>query len=48
MEPDYRDSETQTMEPKDDSSDDEWDDNKTLRSLHISLTPPSSPQKQSM
>ena len=46
MEPDYRDKEPQITEPKtDDSSDDEWDANKTLRSLHISLTPPSSPQK---
>ena len=30
---------------EEDSSDDECDVNKTLRSLHVSLTPPSSPQK---
>ena len=49
MKSDCSDSGTQTMEPKsDDSSDDEWDANNTLRSLHISLTPPHSPQKQSM
>lgn len=49
MKPDYRDKEPQIMETKtDDSSDDEWDANKTLRSLHISLTPPNSPQTQSM
>lgn len=40
---------TQTSELEtDDSSDDEWDANKILRSLHLSLTPPNSPQQQSM
>lgn len=38
-------SQTQTDLEIDDSSDDECDINETLRSLHVSLTPPSSPQK---
>ena len=40
---------TQIEEPTtDDSSDDDCDANKTLRSLHVSLTPPNSPHRPSM